>query len=251
MFIEQLRHVKKKWKVPALILIVLLVLGLLSSFAYLGASYGNMGGGTAQAKDVDYYADVAKTAEKAVKKDPEKEDALLAAIAAFDDYATYQILYLDDNGANESYAKMLGYSNDLMSKYYKDKATDEQWSKAYSYNIQGYLALDDVKAARASFKESLTNMTLTSDYLNNYSAALMAKKNYTAIAEDMAAAAEVLKPLAGDSEPTKDPNATTDKSTPETPADVLATAASNVQYAQMMASMESAQGDSANIDTGN
>ncbi|MEG1868923.1 MAG: hypothetical protein RR219_08340, partial [Clostridiales bacterium] len=120
MFIEQLRHVKKKWKVPALILIVLLVLGLLSSFAYLGASYGNMGGGTAQAKDVDYYADVAKTAEKAVKKDPEKEDALLAAIAAFDDYATYQILYLDDNGANESYAKMLGYSNDLMSKYYKD-----------------------------------------------------------------------------------------------------------------------------------
>ncbi|MDO4542055.1 MAG: hypothetical protein Q4C00_04400 [Bacillota bacterium] len=245
MFIENLRNVKKKWKIPALVLIVLLVMGLLSSFAYLGATYGNVGSGN-NAQGLEYYATAAENAEKSAK-DSDDAETVLAAAAAFDDYATYQVLYLD-KGSVESYGKMKEYAEKLLSIYGSQETEDADWAAAYMYVIRASLAVDDVDGAREAFNESLTAMTLTSDYLNDYTSAMMAKEFYSELAEDMEAAEAVLEPLAaaeeeaGDEEAEAEEEAAEDtqdatEDAAETPADVLATAQSNAQYAQMMASM--------------
>lgn len=238
MFIENLRSVKKKWKIPALILIILLVLGLLSSFAYLGSSIGNVGGGS-NAEGIDYYAKAAENAEKAVKKD--NAESILAAVSAYDDYATYQVLYLD-NGSTKSYEKMQKFAKDLLALYATQETEADAWSAAYMYAIRADLALNDVEAARAAFNESLSTITLSSEYLSNYAAALGAKELYAELAEDMSAAVAVLQPLADAEAPAEDAEAEGNEATDtedgaETMSDVLATAQSNAQYAEMMVTM--------------
>lgn len=260
MFIENLRSVKKKWKVPALILIVLLVLGLLSSFAYLGSSFGGMGSGN-NAEGLDYYATAAENAEKAVKKNSEDADTLLAAVQAYDDYATYQVLYLD-NGSAASYGKMKEYGEKLLALYGAQETEDADWANAYMFVIRADLAVDNVDGAREAFNQSLTAMTLTSEYLNNYSSAMMAKELYTELAEDMNAAAAVLEPLAGEDEEAAEEGSegadddveaeegTGEEAEAETASDVLAAAQSNAQYAQMMASMNTDDNTTPSSDNG-
>lgn len=252
MFIENLRNVKKKWKVPALILIVLLVMGLLSSFAYLGSSFGGMGSGNS-AQGLDYYATAAENAEKAAKKNSDDADAILAAVQAYDDYATYQILYLDKDSA-ASYGKMKEYGEKLLALYGTQETEDADWANAYMFVIRADLAVDNVDGAREAFNQSLTSMTLTSEYLNNYSSAMMAKELYTELEEDMNAAAAVLEPLASEEEATDEEGETDDSEAAEgtgeeaegeTASDVLAAAQSNAQYAQMMASMNTTTDTSA------
>lgn len=236
MFIEELRHVRKKWKVPAMVLIVLLVLGLLSSFAYLGSSYGNVGSNTDSG---DTYKSTAKSAAKAVK-DKESADNLLAAVTAYDDYAAYQVLYLDDNGAKESYAKELDYVDRLLKLYGSQETTDAEWVKAYTAAIGANIAVGDTDKARSLFKESLSAMTVSSDYLSQYTQTMMGKELYSELSEDLNAAIAVLQPLADayeEENPSADKEETTDETTAETPVTVLETANSNLQYAQMMASM--------------
>ncbi len=252
MFIENLRNVKKKWKVPALILIVLLVLGLLSSFAYLGTSFGGGSIGS-NAEGIDYYATAAENAEKAAEKNGDDVDTLLQAVTAFDNYATYQVLYFD-NGSAESYGKMRDYANKLLALYGGQETDDSAWADAYMYVIRADLALDDVDGAREAFNKSLSTITLTSDYLNNYSTALMTKELYDELVEDMNAAIAVLEPLAGDveedSEAEEDETETdTADSGEETMADVLSTAQSNLEYAKMMISANTATTESTDSDT--
>ena len=76
MLFENLRNVKKKWKVPALIVIIVLILGLLSSFAYLGSSFGSGENTAATGTSIESLESQAKEAAKAADDSDDGETVI-------------------------------------------------------------------------------------------------------------------------------------------------------------------------------
>lgn len=241
MLFENLRNVKKKWKVPALIVIIVLILGLLSSFAYLGSSFGSGTNTAATGTSIESLESQAKEAAKAAD-DSDDGETVIAASEAYYDLAVYQQLYNEGADAKESYQLMKNYAEKALDIYGSVETTDAQWQTAYLLLMQADAAGNDVESLRAHFADSLNVTVPSSDYLQTYANLLYTAEDYQAIVDDMNAAVAVLEPLATNEEETEEETAaeeeeTTDDtatSTEETPSDVLATANQLITTAQSL-----------------
>ncbi len=244
MLFENLRNVKKKWKVPALVVIIVLILGLLSSFAYLGSSFNT---GTNSASTGDTLKDLAATAKAAAKAAKGSDDAenVLAAANAYYNLAVYQQLYNEGDKSAESYQQMKDYADKVLKLYGSVETTDAQWQEAYLLLMRGDIATDDLEGARAHFQDSLKVTTPSSSYLQTYAGLLYTAKEYQAIIDDLNDAIKVLEPLAADAEEAEDEEdeaedgedsteEETSESTEETPSDIISTANMLIQSAQSL-----------------
>lgn len=241
MLFENLRNVKKKWKVPALAVIIVLILGLLSSFAYLGSSFGSGTNTAANGTSIENLESLAKDAAKAANGSDDG-DTVAAASEAYYNLAVYQQLYNEGKDAQESYQAMKEYAEKALELYGSVETTDAQWQTAYLLLMQADAAVSDMETLRAHFADSLKVTVPSSDYLQSYANLLYTAEDYQAIVDDMNIAVALLEPLAAEEdentedaeaeeEETSEDTTTTDA---ETPADVLATANQLISSAQSL-----------------
>lgn len=232
MLFEKLHNAKKTWKIPVLVVIILLLMGLLGSFAYLGSSFNTGTNTTATNGDtMDNLKDLAKSAGKSADSSNDDADAALAAANAYYNLAAYQQLYNEGDKAQKSYQTMKTYTEKTLEIYGSAETTDAQWQEAYQLLFIADNAIGDVDGMRASFEESLAVMVPGSSYLQTYASLLAAAEDYQSAIDDLNAAIKVLQPLAdtGDEDDENDD----ENADAETPADVIETANSLIEQYQI------------------
>jgi hypothetical protein len=187
MFIENLRHVKNKRRLLVAILMGLIMISLVATFAYVGTDYGVSANTSA-----DYLASAeegAKSAESAAKADASDVDAQESAVYAYLSLAAYQELYLEDNA--KSYEKALKYAQAMVAAY--ADADEPNYEAAYSYEISAYRGLADADGMSDAFNESLGAFDLTQSYLDTYYSAMSTLGANDQFVADMETVASMLK----------------------------------------------------------
>ncbi len=168
MFIENLRHVKNKRRILIGVLMGLIVISLLLTFANFGGSLNV----SADASS-DYLVKAEATAEsaaasaKAAKGDMEAQGT---AASAYLSLAVYQELFLEDN--SKSYEKALKYGQAMVTACAKAEKAD--YATAYGYEFSAYQGLADADGLSAAFHESLDTVDLSESYLDSYYSAMSA-----------------------------------------------------------------------------
>lgn len=167
MFIENLRNVKDKRRVLIGVLLGLIILSLLLTFAYFGSDIG-------VSADNGSTGDFLKDAENAAKiagDVADKSDDMEAqneAASAYFALAGYQVLHLED--ATKSYKKALKYAEAMVAACGSAEAPD--YETAYGYEIKAYAGLKDAQGLSAAFNESLEFVELNQSYLSTYNTAM-------------------------------------------------------------------------------
>lgn len=168
MFIENLRHVKDKRRILVGILMGLIMISLVATFAYVGSDFG-VSAGTSS----DYLAEseaAAKSAAATAKAAKGDMEAQGTAASAYLSLAVYQELFLEDN--SKSYEKALKYSQAMVAACAKAEKPD--YETAYGYEFSAYQGLADADGLSAAFNESLDTIDLSESYLDSYYSAMSA-----------------------------------------------------------------------------
>jgi len=167
MFIENLRHVKKKWKIPMLIGVILILLGLMGSYAYMGSSYG----ATTSGIDLDSRIDTLKSNIKALKKEVKEnpEDGALLYELGQDNYslAAYQTLLFEEDDAATAYEAAIE-NFEQAAQLFTGETTDEEWVELYTRWFGSYIALGDPDGACKVFQSSVEPLGYNADVLSAF-----------------------------------------------------------------------------------
>ena len=183
MFIEGIRHAKKKWRVGVAILLGLIIVSLVLSFAYFGQSVGTapdaQGGNPLETAEL-----TAENAAAAADEAAGDATVLGSAAAAYLSLAAYQELYLED--ASDSYAAALDYAQQMVTAC--GTTPDADYISAYSYVFEAYMGLNDAAGLSAAFNEALNVVTLDMDFINTYYQYMYALGAFDLIVTDLEAA---------------------------------------------------------------
>lgn len=222
MFIENLRHAKNKGRLWVGILMGLIVISLVATFAYVGSDYG-----VSANTSSDYLTtaeDTAKSAASAAKADAADMDAQGTAASSYLSLATYQDLFLKDN--TKSYEKALKYGQAMVTAC--AGADKPDYETAYGYEFSACQGLADADGLSSAFNESLDKFDITESYLNSYYGAMSTLGAYDQFTTDMATATDLLNKKVDSGDDTT----TTDSSGNEvTTSDLIAYVASLVTEA--------------------
>lgn len=195
MFIENLRHVRKRNKIIMIVLVVLIIAGLLVGYGFMGNSVGGSADGTYTERMLHNAASTVKTYSKEIKKDANNTTALAGAANGYLNLAGLQDLLLDESGAKKSYNSAIQYANKLIEVYESGvantgtdgEATEIDWNTPYSVLMQANVAIGDVEASREIFKSSWENVGANAEYATAYGTAMTGAKEYAAGLEDLEA----------------------------------------------------------------
>lgn len=213
MFIENLRHAKNKGRLWVGILMGLIVISLVATFAYVGSDYG-----VSANTSSDYLTteeDTAKSAASAAKADDTDMDAQGTAASAYLSLAIYQDLYLEDN--TKSYEKALEYGQAMVTAC--ASADEPDYETAYGYEFTAYQGLADADSLSSAFNESLDQFDITESYLDTYYSAMSTLGAYDQFVTDMESVTSLLndklaeeEAAGGDEEATDDEDADSEDS---------------------------------------
>ncbi len=189
MFIENLRHVKKKWKIPMLIGVILILLGLMGSYAYMGSSYG----ATTSGIDLDSRIDTLKSNIKALKKEVKEnpEDGALLYELGQDYYslAAYQTLLFKEDDAATAYESAIG-NFEQAAQLFTGETTDEEWVELYTRWFGSYIALGDPDGACEVFQSSVEPLGYNADVLSAFASQMQSAEQEDALIEQLTALSE-------------------------------------------------------------
>lgn len=187
MFIENLRHVKKRSKYIMIVLVVLIAIGLLSTFAYLGSSFNgaNAADGTYTENMIANLESSAKTYTKELKQDAANTEALANAASTYATLGAYQNLLLDETAAQKSYTSAKDYANQLIAYYEENGGEEGDWATAYGVLFECDLATGNLDGARTAFTESWEKAGLNADILNSYTTFMTSYMYFTEASEDL------------------------------------------------------------------
>lgn len=168
MFIENLRHVKNKRRILIGVLMGLIAISLVLTFANFGGNF-NVSAGTSSdyLAEAEAAADSAAASAKAAGDDMEAQGA---AASAYLSLAVYQELFLEDN--SKSYEKALKYGQAMVAAC--AKAEEPDYETAYGYEFSAYQGLADADGLSAAFNESLDAFDISQSYLDSYYSAMSA-----------------------------------------------------------------------------
>lgn len=186
MFIENMRHAKNKRRFLVGILMGLIMISLVATFAYVGSDFG-----VSADTSSDYLATAESTAESAASEAKSAKDDMEAqgtAASAYISLATYQDLFLEDNA--KSYEKALKYGQAMVAAC--ANADKPDYETAYGYIFSAYQGLDDAKGLSAAFNESINNFDITQSYLDSYYSAMSALGANEQFVTDMKAVTSLL-----------------------------------------------------------
>jgi tetratricopeptide (TPR) repeat protein len=198
MFIEGIRHAKKKWRAGVAVLLGLIIVSLVLSFAYFGQSVGTAptaeGGNPLETAEI-----AAENAAAAADEAAGDATVLGSAAEAYLSLAAYQELYLED--ASKSYEAALDYAQQMVTAC--GSTPDADYATAYSYVFEAYMGLGDADGISAAFNEALTVVTLDQNFVNTYYQYMYSLGAYDLILVDLEAAlaiAEETAPAEGEGE---------------------------------------------------
>lgn len=163
MFIEGLRRAKSKWRIGVSILLGLIIVSLVLSFAYFGQTMGGTGV-TETASPLEAAESAAETAAAAANDAAGDATVLGNAAAAYLSLAAYQELYLEDSA--DSYAAALDYANQMVAACGTTPEAD--YATAYSYVFEAYMGMGDAAGLSAAFNEALKVVTLDESFIDTY-----------------------------------------------------------------------------------
>lgn len=219
MFIEGVRRAKNKWRIGVGVLLGLIIVSLVLSFAFFGSSIGGVSD-TPEATDVLESAELNAEAAAEAVKDAEGDMTVIGqAAAAYLSLAAFRDLYLQDSA--DAYAEALKYAEQMVAACGATEAAD--YNTAYGYVLEANFGLGDAAALSAAFTESLDYVTIDESYINGYyqkMSALGASEQFIA---DMEGVKAILEPQVGEA-PAEDAEETEDNEAPGetgTPAAVL------------------------------
>ncbi len=192
MFIENLRHVRKKWKIPMLIGVLLIIIGLMGSYALWGSSYSGTSASTSGVdldRTVANLKDTIKAIEDEMAENP--EDGTLAYELGQNYYVlgSYQYLLIDDEAATASFASAIS-GFEQAATLYTSETSETEWVELYKHWIAGYVALDDPDNACAVFQNSLEPLKYNADVLESFSTQMLAAEEEDALIQELTALAE-------------------------------------------------------------
>ncbi|MBR5329412.1 MAG: hypothetical protein IKV45_04315 [Firmicutes bacterium] len=193
MFIEGVRRAKNKWRIGVAVLLGLIIVSLVLSFAFFGSSIG----GAADSAPSDILGSAEYTAEAAAEavKGAEGDMTVLGqAASAYLSLAAYQVLYMED--PTKAYKEALKYAEEMVAACGSTEAAD--YNTAYGYVLQANAGLGDAAALSTAFNASLDVVTIDESYINayyNYMDALGATEQFM---NDMETVKAILEPLAED-----------------------------------------------------
>ncbi|MGI5873987.1 MAG: hypothetical protein ACOX8R_04935 [Bacillota bacterium] len=169
MFIEGLRRAKNKWRIVVGVLMGLIVISLLLTFANFGNKVDTSGvaTNTTALTAAETAAENAASAAKSASGDMTVQGE---AASAYLTLAAYQDLYLEDPA--KSYQKALTYAKAMVEACGSTQEPD--YETAYGYEFSALKGLGDGEGLSAAFNESLGAVTVSQDYLNSYAAAMIA-----------------------------------------------------------------------------
>ena len=188
MFIENLRHVRKKNKILMIVLVALIAIGLLSTFAYLGSSFGGSSSGSGGYLDnaVASLESSAKTYEKSIRDNAEDTAALAGAVDTYAQLAAYQDLLLDSKASEESYARAAGYAEQFVALLEGGSTVEAADAATVFLSLEkAQLAEGNVNAARETFAGSWTYVGQESTYIEGYANAMIAAEYFAEATEDV------------------------------------------------------------------
>ena len=216
MFIEGMRRAKKKWRIGVGILLGLIIISLVLSFAFFGSSIGVSD--TAQPTDILESVEYSAEAAADAVKDAEGDMTVLGqAAAAYLSLAAYQDLYLVDSA--DAYREALNYAEQMVAACGSTESAD--YNTAYGYVLEADFGLGDAAALSAAFVESLAYVTIDESYIQSYYQKMSELGDLVQFQADMEEVKAILEPQVGEA-PAEDTEE--DEETPAetgTPASVL------------------------------
>ena len=190
MFIEGVRRAKNKWRVGVGILLGLIIVSLVLSFAFFGSSIGGVSE-TAQSTDILESAELNAEAAAAAVKDAEGDMTVIGeAAAAYLSLAAFQELYLADSA--DAYKEALNYAEQMVAACGSTEAAD--YETAYGYVLEANYGLGDAAALSTAFLESLDFVTISETYINSYYQMMSTLGATEQFITDMDAVKAVLEP---------------------------------------------------------
>lgn len=194
MFIENLRHVKNKRRILIGVLMGLIVISLLLTFANFGGSLNVSANASSNyLAEAEATADSAAASAKAAGDDIEAQGT---AASAYLSLAVYQELFLEDS--NKSYEKALKYGQAMVTAC--AKAEEPDYETAYGYEFSAYQGLADADGLSAAFHESLNNVTISQSYLDSYYSAMSTLGANDQFVTDMESVTDILNKQAAKEE---------------------------------------------------
>ncbi|MBQ1252688.1 MAG: hypothetical protein IIY02_07210 [Firmicutes bacterium] len=191
MFIEGIRHAKKKWRAGVAVLLGLIIVSLVLSFAYFGQSVGTAP--TAEGGNALETAEIAAENAAAAADEAAGDATVLGSAAeAYLSLAAYQELYLED--ASKSYEAALDYAQQMVTAC--GNTPDADYATAYSYVFEAYMGLGDADGISAAFNEALTVVTLDQNFVNTYYQYMYSLGAYDLILVDLEAALAIAEETA-------------------------------------------------------
>lgn len=189
MFIEGMRRAKNKWRVGVGVLLGLIVISLVLSFAFFGSSIQGVSD-SSQATGILESAEAAAEAAAQSAKDADGDMTVQGqAAASYLSLAAYCELYLEDPA--DAYKEALKYAQNMVKACGGTEAAD--YNTAYGYVISANAGLGDVDALSAAFLESLSLVTLDESYIQSYYSAMSALGATDQFVADMDEVKSVLK----------------------------------------------------------
>ena len=185
MFIEGLRRAKNKWRIVVGILMGLIIISLLLTFA----NFGNKVDSSGIAKDSSPLGVAETTAENTAASAKAADGDMTVqgeAAAAYLSLAAYQNLYLEDPA--KSYEQALVYAQNMVEACGSVK--DPDYETAYTYKISALAGIGDAEKLSAAFNESLSHVELSQGYLQAYAQAMMKLDANEQLVTDLTAAQE-------------------------------------------------------------
>lgn len=181
MFIESLRHVKKNWKIPLIIGVILILIGLMGSYAYLGSSFnGTSASGTGVKGKVSTLKSEVKAAKKEAAANPE-DGALQSQLGqSYYSLAAYQTLLFDEDDAKASYTSAVASFEKAAGLFTAD-TEETEWVTLYERWFGSQVALDDTDNAFTVFKASIDKVGYNTELLTSYATQMIGAKKEDAL----------------------------------------------------------------------
>lgn len=171
MFIEGMRRAKNKWRVGVGVLLGLIVISLVLSFAFFGSSIQGVSDGSDAASGILESAEASAESAAEAAKDADGDMTVQGqAAASYLSLAAYRELYLEDPA--DAYKEALKYAQNMVDACGGTESAD--YDTAYGYVIRANAGLGDVDALSAAFLESLSYVTLDESYIQSYYSAMSA-----------------------------------------------------------------------------
>lgn len=171
MFIEGMRRAKNKWRIGVGVLLGLIVISLVLSFAFFGSSIQGVSDSSNAATGILESAEASAESAAEAAKDADGDMTVQGqAAASYLSLAAYRELYLEDSA--DAYKEALKYAQNMVDACGGTEAAD--YDTAYGYVISANAGLGDVDALSAAFLESLSYVTLDESYIQSYYSAMSA-----------------------------------------------------------------------------